>query len=101
MTSEPDVLGRLERQLGWLLTLGVAISAALLALCLVVFVVVPATPWASRFLAGGLMILMATPVLRVVVSMIEYARIGEWSFVVTTLVVFAELIAGVVYALRR
>jgi hypothetical protein len=35
------------------------------------------------------------------VSMVEYVRMGEWVFVLTTLVVIVELGVGVWYALRR
>ena len=42
---------------------------------------------------------MATPMLRVVVSIVEYVRIREWFFVLTTLVVLTELAVGVLYAL--
>ncbi len=101
MIDEADAFAGLERQLGRLLTTGVAASAALLFLGLVVFIAAPDGPAAGHLLAGGLVILMATPMLRVVVSMVEYARMGEWSFVLTTLVVFIELGIGVAYALRQ
>jgi len=39
--------------------------------------------------------------LRVVASIVEYARMREWFFVLTTLVVLAELTVSVVVALRR
>ena len=44
---------------------------------------------------------MATPMLRVVVSIVEYVRIREWFFVLTTLIVLTELVGGVLYALHR
>jgi uncharacterized membrane protein len=101
MTKEPDAFLRLERQLGWLLISGVLTSAGLLALGLLLSIAAPDKPAAGHLLAGGLMILMATPMFRVIVSMVEYVRMREWFFVVTTAVVFVELAAGVVYALRR
>jgi uncharacterized membrane protein len=101
MTEEQDPLERLERQLGWLLTSGVATSAALLSLGLLLLIVAPGGPASAHLLSGGLVILMATPMLRVVVSLVEYVRMGEWSFVLITLVVVVELGAGVLYALRR
>ena len=100
MTSQPDALERLERHLGWLLTAGVTTSAVLLTLGLILLIAAPG-PWADHLLAAGLLILMATPMLRVVVSIVEYTGMGEWFFVVTTLAVLIELGAGVVYALRR
>jgi uncharacterized membrane protein len=101
MTEEPDPLERLERQLGWLLTSGVAASAALLSIGLVLSIAAPGGPASAHLLSAGLVILMSTPMLRVVVSLVEYVRMGEWSFVLTTLVVIVELGLGVLYALRR
>jgi uncharacterized membrane protein len=66
-----------------------------------VLLVLPSSAWAAHLLAAGLMILIATPMLRVVVSIVEYLRMGEWFFVATTVVVLAELAAGVFYALHR
>jgi uncharacterized membrane protein len=101
MTDEHDPLERLERQLGWLLTSGVATSAALLSLGLLLLIVAPGGPTSAYLLSAGLLILMSTPMLRVVVSLVEYVRMGEWFFVLTTLVVIVELGVGVLYALRR
>jgi uncharacterized membrane protein len=101
MTKEPEALAQLERHLGWLLISGVLTSAGLLALGLLLLIAAPDKPAAGHLLSGGLMILMATPMLRVIVSMAEYVRMGEWFFVMTTVVVFVELAAGVVYALKR
>jgi uncharacterized membrane protein len=102
MTNPPDAaFARLERHLGWLLISGVAVSAALLSLGLLLLILSPNGPAAGHFLASGLIILMATPMLRVVLSIVEYVRMGEWLFVLITVVVFIELAAGVVYALRR
>jgi uncharacterized membrane protein len=44
---------------------------------------------------------MATPVLRVFVSLAEYVRIRDWLFVATTLVVLVELTVTVVLALTH
>jgi uncharacterized membrane protein len=101
MTRHAEALARLERNLGRVLTGGVAASAVLLAAGLVSLSAAPGSPWAGHLLASGLIILMATPMCRVVLSMVEYVRMAEWFFVSTTVVVFIELAAGVVYALRR
>lgn len=101
MTVEDDALDRLERQLGWLLVSGVSLSAVCLAAGVALQLLSAAPTWSARLLAAGLMILMATPMLRVLVSMVEYVRIREWFFVITTLVVFAELILGLIYAAHR
>jgi uncharacterized membrane protein len=100
MTQQPQ-LARLERLLGELLRVGVALAATALSIGVVTVVVNPGSAIAARLLAAGLVVLMITPMLRVVVSIVEYVRIREWFFVVTTLVVLAELAASVVYALKR
>ena len=45
------------------------------------------------------MILMATPILRVVVSLVEYARMRDWFSVSTTLFVFGVLVVTLTLAL--
>jgi uncharacterized membrane protein len=101
MIPEAERLAQLEEHLGWLLITGVMLSAACLAVGLVLLLVAPSSAWAADLLAAGLMILIATPMLRVVVSIVEYIRMGEWLFVMTTVVVLIELAASVFYALRR
>ncbi len=102
MTSDRAPLERLEHKLGRLLMAGVITSAACLALGLAWQVVSGGDSVLSRdLLAAGLMILMATPMLRVLVSAVEYMRMGEWSFVATTAIVLVELAASVIYALHR
>jgi uncharacterized membrane protein len=101
MTPEAP-LERLEHRLGRLLLAGVVTSAACLALGLASQILLGGEGALSRdLLAAGLMILMATPMLRVLVSAVEYMRMGEWSFVATTAIVLIELAAGVIYALHR
>ena len=100
-TTDDDTLERLERQLGRLLVTGVVSSAVCLALGLALLILSSERVWSDRLLAAGLVILMATPMLRVVVSIVEYVRIREWFFVLTTLIVLTELVGGVLYALHR
>ncbi len=51
-------------------------------------------------LNAGLLVLMATPMLRVLLSVVEYVRMGDWFFASTTLAVIAELSVTVWSALR-
>ena len=53
----------------------------------------------GRLLTAGLLVLMATPMLRVLLSLVEYVRMRDWLFVATTLVVLAELSVAVASAL--
>ena len=101
MTGEFEAFARLERQLGRLLLIGVSTATLLLLVGLVVLIAGPAGSITGSLLTAGLIILMATPMLRVVVSLVEYVRMGEWAFVVTTFVVLVEIAVGVVVALRR
>jgi uncharacterized membrane protein len=94
-------LVRLEQHLGRLLISGVALSAVALILGIGFYVVNPASAAGADLLAAGLIILMATPMFRVVVSIVEYIRMGDWFFVLVTLAVLAELAMTVTYALRR
>lgn len=92
-------IDRLETHLGRLLTAGLLTSAALLAAGLFL---TEATEWrrpGGTILTTGLVILMATPILRVVVSLIEYWRMRDWFFVATTLAVLAVLLTTVATAL--
>ena len=56
---------------------------------------------ANRVLAAGLMLLMATPIVRVVASLVEYLRIRDWWFAATTVVVLAVLMGAVAVALGQ
>jgi uncharacterized membrane protein len=101
MTNEFEAFARLERHLGRLLLIGLATASALLTLGLVLQIAAPAGNASGTLLTIGLVTLMATPMLRVIASVVEYARMKEWFFVLTTLVVLAELTVSVVVALRR
>lgn len=99
MTDTP--LDRLEVHLGRLLFAGVVLSAACLAVGLAIWLAGGHAPLANGILATGLVMLMATPILRVVVSLVEYARMRDWFFVATTLIVFGVLIVTVTLALLK
>ena len=89
---------RLERTIGIVLRAGVVTSSIFLAVGL-------GLSWlgvagASRlFLQFGVVILLATPVARVVVSIVEYFHERDWAFVALTAIVLVELLASVIAAL--
>ena len=56
------------------------------------------SPGATIALTIGLVILMATPILRVVVSLVAYVRMRDWFFVITTITVFVLLAVTVTLA---
>ena len=84
-------MGRFETLLGRLLLAGVLSASACLAAGLMLSLIHAAPSIANGLLTLGLMLLMATPILRVVVSLVEYARMREWFFVATTLIVLIVL----------
>jgi uncharacterized membrane protein len=88
--TEPS-LERLERTLGRLLQAGVIASAVALASGLIAWMTIGPSPFANAALTAGLIVLMATPIMRVVVSLVAYARMRDWFFVLTTVTVFVLL----------
>jgi len=101
MSSPSDPLVRLEHHVGRLFTVGVAVSTSILAVGLALYLLTPDAPSASRLLDAGLLVLMATPMLRVLLSVVEYVRMGDWFFAGTTLAVMVELSVTVLSALSK
>ena len=99
MNDRENALSRLEGHLGRLLVTGVTVSAILLLIGLVMFVVSPTNAIGGRLLTIGLFALMGTPMLRVAVSFAEYVRMKDWFFMATTIVVLAVLATSVFLAL--
>jgi len=95
MSGERDArLERLETTLGHLLRTGVMSAAACLAVGLIVWIAAGSTPLANGILTAGLVVLMVTPLMRVIVSLVAYARMRDWFFVTTTVLVFAMLLVA-------
>jgi uncharacterized membrane protein len=92
--------GRMETVLGRVLGAGLAVSVVVLALGLALTLAGVAPAAADRILRIGLMILMATPVARVMAATIEYATERDWAFLAVTLSVLAVLFASLVAALH-
>jgi uncharacterized membrane protein len=90
-----------EVSVGRLLGIGVLVSSACLAAGLVSALVVGETRFARVLLSAGLVLLMATPAARVVLSAVSYLRRRDWLFATLTLIVLLQLLASVIVALRR
>ena len=101
MATPSDALLGLEHRLGRLFVAGLTLSATSLVLGLATYLVAPGSIAPALLLNGGLAILMATPLLRVIVSIAEYVRLGDWFFVTTTIVVLIELSVTMIYALMQ
>ena len=87
-----ELFVRLERQLGRLLYAGVMAAAACLAAGLVLWMTGVNPALSNLILTAGLIILMLTPLARVVTSLVVYARMRDWLFVATTVMVFGVLL---------
>ncbi len=96
----PPATDRLERWLGKVLTAGVLASTGLLAAGLLLQLI-GVEPGASAALTNaGLIVLMATPVARVVVSVIEYSLERDWLFMTLTTTVLIILLGSLVVSLN-
>jgi len=99
--QERSQITRLEVQIGRMLAAGVTISALLLAIGLVMWLFDPGYWNALWLLNAGLIVLMATPILRVIVSLAEYVAMRQWFFVAVTTLVLLELTVTVVVAFLK
>ena len=88
----------LERLIGTVLRVGVTTSSICLAVGVLLFFI-GAGSIASALMQAGILILLATPVARVVVSVVQYAGERDWTFTTLTVIVMVELLASVVAAL--
>jgi uncharacterized membrane protein len=89
---------RLERAIGTVLRVGTFASSICLGLGLVLSFF-DAVHVSELLLQVGIVMLLATPVARVAVSIVEYINEGDWTFVMLTGIVLVELMASVVAAL--
>lgn len=101
MRTSDEKLLQLELTLGRVLQFGVIASASCLAAGLVTLFLTGSTAYSSPILKVGLIILMATPILRVAVSLVVYIRMRDWFFVMTTVMVFVLLAVTVSLALAK
>jgi uncharacterized membrane protein len=91
---------RLERWLGKVLTAGVLASTGLLAAGLLLQLLGAAPGTAAALTNTGLIVLMATPVARVVVSVIEYSLERDWLFATLTTTVLIILLGSLAVSMR-
>ena len=89
---------RLEHVISIVLRTGVVTSSVCLGVGLALSLVGASAP-AQLVLNVGVIVLLATPVVRVLVSIAEYISERDWGFVLLTAIVLAELAASAVAAL--
>ncbi len=97
---KPPATDRLERWLGKILTAGVLASTGLLAAGLLLQLLGVEPGAASALTQAGLIVLMATPVARVVASVVEYGLERDWLFAMLTTTVLIILLASLAVSLR-
>jgi uncharacterized membrane protein len=87
-----------EHTLGRLLSAGTRLSTLTLAIGLVL-ALLRAGAISTWLLHAGLIVLLATPVMRVAVSVATFAAQREWRFVLFTATVLLLLITGILVAI--
>ena len=90
---------QLEHTIGRVLRLGVVVSSVCLAIGLSM-TLVAASSAGRLLLDAGVILLLATPALRVGLSAATYAIQRDWLFAALVLVVLLELLAGLFTALQ-
>jgi len=90
---------RLERMIGRVLRAGVTTSSVCLASGLLWTMAEGTSAPARLLLQTGIVVLLATPVARVVVSVAEYVVERDWGFATLTAIVLLELLASALAAL--
>jgi len=96
--DRPANMGALEIAIGHVLRAGVVTSSIALALGLLLTLIDVGRGIAGVVLATGLIVLMATPAARVAISVVEYARARDWTFVTLTVIVLVALAGSVAAA---
>lgn len=96
--NPPDT-DRLERWLGKVLTAGVLASTGLLAAGLLLQLLGVELGAAAAMTNAGLIVLMATPAARVVVSVVEYSLERDWLFAALTTTVLVILLGSLVVSM--
>jgi uncharacterized membrane protein len=91
-------LGPLEHAIGRVLRVGVMTSTVCLTIGLLLTLLDLGTHVAPFVLLFGLIVLLATPAARVVISIAEYIRERDWLFVALTLTVLLTLLGSVLVA---
>jgi uncharacterized membrane protein len=91
---------RFEQSLVRLMLTGVWVSTAFLTTGLLMRLANGHSIWGDRLLHVGLVVLMATPVLRVVLSMVEAIGQRDWFWLWTTVGVALVLAGTVAYSLH-
>lgn len=89
----------LERMIGIVLRAGVTTSSVCLSVGLLLSLATGGGAAATVLLHAGIIVLLVTPVTRVIVSIVQYVSERDWTFATLTIIVLVELMASAVAAL--
>ena len=89
----------LERVIGNVLRAGVMLSTVCLSAGLLLSLATAGGPASAWLLNAGIIVLLATPVARVIVSTVQYIHDRDWRFATLTIIVLLELTASAIAAL--
>jgi uncharacterized membrane protein len=89
---------QMERLIGIVLTAGVVASSSCLAVGLSLWFAGVGAP-AEALMQVGIIVLLCTPVARVVISIVEYVIVRDWTFAGLTAIILMELMASAAAAL--
>jgi len=92
--ADEQAIERLELQVGRLLQAGVWLSAACLTTGLALWMTLGSGRLPDTLLTTGLVVLMLTPLARVLASLVAYIRLRDWFFAATTVMVLVVLVAA-------
>lgn len=87
-------LDRLERLVGRVLRVGSVASTSILAVGLAIALLFPSSARAETIIRVGLLVLLLTPVARVVASVFEYTSDRDWLFAGLTSLVLAIVLGS-------
>lgn len=90
---------RLEHVVGRILRTGSWTSTAILAAGVVLTLAAPSFGPAHAIIRIGLLVLLLTPVARVVASVVEYANDRDWLFTLLTSLVLVIVVASLIVGL--
>ena len=97
--DEPAPLARLDHVIGTVLRGGVLISTVCLSVGLLLSLATNGGAASALLLNAGIIVLLSTPVARVIVSTVQYVIERDWAFATLTVIVLLELMASAVAAL--
>lgn len=114
MENKEEML-KIERSIGYILRIGVIVSAVIILIGMLLLFFQPANDqvptdlWlifqgvlklnGEAFIMLGLFCLILTPVLRVVVSIVAFAKEKDYLYVIITLIALVILIIGMTFGL--